>query len=170
MKQENKKFISVIGNCTAGKSTIIISLTGCHDRSFRGFVEDQLTRESIYVIADSPQEKELVIEEHSGIEAFIDILTQVIQRDNCRGLVMAIRPTRPRKNPSLENIIHEVQNRNAFESYLFVLEPSRNELRPIFDDINRRLIDTGLVAQRLDGRRFAFLNAQRINQESQLFI
>jgi hypothetical protein len=127
-------------------------------------VADELSNESIYVIASSPQELPL------AIEVFQDNLTQVIQTDNCRGLVMAIQPTNPRVRLSLEDIIQELQNSSVFESYLFVLEPGRNDPRPILVDVNRRLRDTGtgLVAQELDSRRFAFLNARHINQVSQL--
>lgn len=166
MKQEKKKFIAVIGNHNAGKSTVIVSLTGCGNRSFRDKVTDESSNESIYVIASSPQEKELTQ------KALQDILTQVIRDDNCRGLVMAIQPTNPRVRLSLEDIIQEVQNRNVFEPYLFVLEPGREDslgVHSILADINRRLEGTGLVPQVLDGRRFAFLNTRDINQTSQMF-
>jgi GTPase SAR1 family protein len=165
MKQR-KKFIAVIGNSNAGKSTVIISLTGCHSRSFRDLVTDRLSNESVYVIASSPQEQDLSSEEYRGI------LAQVIQNDNCRGLVMAIQPTKSRVRLSLEDMVREVQDRNAFESYLFVLEPGRNdpdEAQGILNNVNQRLENTGLVAQGLDGRRFAFLNARHINQVSQMF-
>ena len=168
-----KKFIAVIGNRNAGKSTIIVGLTGCRNQSFRGMLEDRLTREMIYVIACSPQEKALEEEGRADLDAFRIILNQVIQEENCRGLVMAIQPNWPRERPSLEAIVQEVQNTNAFEPYLFVLQPDRNnspESQQIETEINRRLRDTGIVlnAQGLDGRRFAFLNAQYINQVSQL--
>lgn len=171
MKQEKKEFITVIGNRNAGKSTIIVSLTGCRNRSFRGMVEDRLTMESIYVIACSPQEKALEKEGYVDLDAFRIILNQVIQEENCRGLVMAIQPIRPTRRPSLEAIIQEVQSRNVFEPYLFVLEPGRNdppEAQGILAEVNQRLRNTGigLVAQGLDGRRFAFLNARQINQVS----
>jgi len=177
MNQKEKKFIAVIGNRNAGKSTIIVSLTGCPNRSYRGTVRGILDNEekSIYVIASSPQEKALEEEGRADLDAFQIILNRVIQEENCLGLVMAIQPNRPKVRPSLEDIIREVHNTEFFESFLFVLQPGRNdppEAQQIETEINRRLRDTGIVlsAQGLDGRRFAFLNAQDINQLSQLFI
>ena len=181
MNQKEKKFIAVIGNRNAGKSTIIVSLTGCPNRSYRGMVRGILNNEekSIYVIASSPQEQRLD-KDGDGLEserkAFQSILTQIRQNSSCIGLVMAIQPIKkPTKRLSLEAIVKEVQKTKTFEPYLFVLQPDRNnslESQQIETEINRRLRDTGIVldAQGLDGRRFAFLNARYINQLSQLFI
>ncbi|MBN2314354.1 MAG: 50S ribosome-binding GTPase [Sedimentisphaerales bacterium] len=175
-RKDIKKFIGVIGRSNAGKSTIIVSLTGCRNRNFRDSVTDKSNNESIYVIAWSPQERRLDPEGdglESEVKAFRKILNQLLQNDNCRGLVMAIQPTRPRLRLSLEDIIQEVLNRDVFESYLFVLEPGRNDPpdgRGILAEVNQRLRNTPLRAQQLDGRRFAFLNARHINQASQLFI
>ncbi|MBC8472204.1 MAG: hypothetical protein H8D56_22310 [Planctomycetes bacterium] len=161
-----KKFIAIIGRRNAGKSTVIVSLTGCLNRGFQGTVTDQSNNENIYVIASSPQEKNL------SPGAFQSILTQVGQDKRCRGLVMAIQASHPRKRLSLEDIIREVQDTNSFEPYLFILEPIYSqppEAQPISTDVNRRLRNTGLIPQVLDGRRFAFLNARNINQTSQMF-
>lgn len=167
-----KKFIAVIGGRDAGKSTVIVSLTGCPNRSFQGPVTDRSNDENIYVIASSPQEKKLSQNEGNERNEFQNILTQVGQDKKCRGLVMAIQPSRPRIKLSLEDIIQEVQNTNSFEPYLFILEPIYSqppEAQSISTDVNRRLRNTGLVPQVLDGRRFAFLNARNINQTSQMF-
>ena len=160
-----KKFIAIIGRADAGKSTVIVSLTGCRNRGFQGMVTDQSNNENIYVIASSPQEKNL------SPGAFQNILTQVRQDKKCRGLVMAIQASYPRIRLSLEDIIQEVQDTNSFEPYLFILEPgfSQPPEEQLIIDVNNRLSNTGLVPQVLDGRRFAFLNARNINQTSQMF-
>ena len=160
-----KKFIAIIGRADAGKSTVIVSLTGCRNRGFQGTVTDQSNNENIYVIASSPQEKNLSPGE------FQNILTQVRQDKKCRGLVMAIQASYPRIRLSLEDIIQEVQDTNSFEPYLFILEPgfSQPPEEQLIIDVNNRLSNTGLVPQVLDGRRFAFLNARNINQTSQMF-
>ena len=162
-----KKYIAVIGGRDAGKSTVIVSLTGCPNRSFQGTVTDgfQSNNENIYVIASSPQEKNL------SPGAFQNILTQVRQDKKCRGLVMAIQASYPRIRLSLEDIIQEVQDTISFEPYLFILEPgfSQPPEEQLIIDVNNRLSNTGLVPQVLDGRRFAFLNARNINQTSQMF-
>ena len=171
-KDRRKKFIAVIGERNSGKSTIIVSLTGCPNRSFRDKVTDDSNKESIYVIASSPQEKRLDENQEADIKPFQNILDEVIKDGCCRGLVMAIQPIKPqaRWKLSLEDIVREVQSRNAFESYLFVLDPSRNDARPILDEVNRRLEAASFAqAQELNGRRFAFLNARDINQASQMF-
>ena len=166
-----KKYIAVIGGRNAGKSTVIVSLTGCLHRSFQGRVIDNSSKENIYVIASSPQEKKLSQNEGNERNEFQNILTQVGQDKKCRGLVMAIQPSRPRTRLSLEDIIQEVQDTNSFELYLFILEP-RYSLPPeeqLIIQVNGRLENTGLVPQVLDGRRFAFLTARDINQTSQMY-
>ena len=181
-KERKKKFIAVIGNENAGKSTIIVSLTGSPNRSFKGKIDGNLNNSSkyIYVIACSPQEHKLEdnsISKQDEMQAFQSIINDVIHKENSIGLVMAIRPTplNPTIRLSLEDIIQKVRNTNAFESYLFVLQPDRNnspESQQIKDAINSRLryINADIVAQELDAKKFAFLNAQEINQASHLFI
>ena len=163
-----KKFIAVIGGRNAGKSTVIVSLTGCHHRGFQGLVTDELSKENIYVIASSPQEKKLSQNEGNERNEFQNILTQVGQDKKCRGLVMAIQPSRPRTRLSLEDIIQEVRGTNSFDMYLFILDPGYSEER-LRTDVNQRLNNIGLVSQVLDGRRFAFLNARNIYQTAQMF-
>ena len=100
-----KKFIAVIGGHDAGKSTVIVSLTGCRYRSLQGPVIDELSKEKIYVIASSPQEKELSQEESSQKKLsqkklFQDIISKVGQDKKYQGLIMAIEPSRPRRRIS----------------------------------------------------------------------
>ena len=162
-----KKFIGVIGKRNAGKSTVIVSLTGCKTRSYRNFVTDLSTDKNVYVIASSPQGRSLSLRE------FQKILIKVKRDGNCLGLVVAIQPIKPRLRLSLEIMIREVQRTNSFDSYLFILEPVRKGSKrdkSTLQAVNNHLRNSGLVPHILDGRKFAFVNAREINQKSKLFL
>lgn len=174
---KKKKFIAVIGKCKAGKSTIIASLTGCRNRGYQGMVTNNESGESIYVIVNSPQEERLSKKnEIKGTEKeiFQHILTQVKETKDCLGLVMAIRPSKPRSKEilSLEDIVQEIlKYKNDFDLYLFVLDPAYNpEGSSDFIELSNRLEKLDLSKPRkLNGERFALINAFKINQETQLF-
>ena len=83
-----KKLVVVIGYKNSGKSTIIQSLTGCPTKSFCDFVIDEDTKNSVFVIASSPQEDPMTEEK------LHQILDSVIAKGRCSGVVIAIQPTR----------------------------------------------------------------------------
>ena len=174
MCTRRKKFIAIIGESNAGKSTVISSLTGCGKKCFQGMVTGIIHEggndEKIYVITSSPQEERLDKNYDTDIIPFQNILNEVIQ-ENCLGLVMAIQPIKnPIKTLSITQMVQEVQKHREYEPFLFVLNPGyndRNRSQHIFEIVQNHLRNTGL--EELNGRRFAFLNARYINQVSQLY-
>lgn len=161
-----KTFIGVIGERNAGKSTIIRALTGCDTKSFRGFVEDLVTGDKIYVIASSPQESELSLDE------FIDILNKVLNDNKCLGIVMAIQPSKPRVRIKIESIYIEVNKRNKFSIYAFVIDPSRNNgatSQNIVNGVAGRISAIKVNPISLNGNTFAFLNADKIRKATNIF-
>lgn len=157
-----QKFIAVIGNRNSGKSTVIRSLTGCPNCTFRGEVEDITTGESIYVICSSPQER------HLSLQELRKILKACTANRKHRGLVMAIQPTSPTKRLSMENIFQEVASSGFFQSHAFVLAPGRVGGYPNTAAIAKRLKPLKLKAITLDGGRFAMLNARVINKRTHI--
>ena len=157
-----QKFIAVIGNRNSGKSTIIRSLTGCPNSTFRGEVKDITTGESIHVICSSPQERPLTLQELRRI------LNACAANRKCRGLVMAIQPTSPTKRLSMETIFQEVFSLGFFQSHAFTLAPGRVSGSPNTAAIVTRLKPFKLKQIILDGGRFAMLNAQVINKRTHI--
>lgn len=98
-----KPFIAVIAKATSGKSTIIKTLTGCGRSNYRGFLKDNLTAETVLVICSSPQEEALTLSE------LRDLINQAAADTKCRGVVIAIQPTRPNKQRRLRTV-HEIGN------------------------------------------------------------
>jgi energy-coupling factor transporter ATP-binding protein EcfA2 len=169
--RQPRKFVGIIGNSNAGKSTIIKSLTGCKDTAFRGFVTDNSTNRCIYVICSSPQEGAVVM----SLVDLQNILVQCVANPNCLGLVMAIQPTRPRTRLSMEDIFSEVTKTGNFSRHAFILAPARNGKATNPDKIAARLNLPTLNPNFpqpiiLDGRRFSMLNAQIINSITQIVI
>ena len=163
MKGANlKQFIAVIGNRNSGKSTVIKSLTGCQNSTFRGLVEDILTSHSIYVVCSSPQERTMTLQK------LRKILKACSSASNCRGLVMAIQPTSPTKRLSMETIFQEVASGSAFRSHAFLLAPGRDGSVPNTTSITTRLKPFKLKPAILDGGRFSMLNAQIINKRTHI--
>lgn len=157
-----QKFVAVIGNRNSGKSTVIRSLTGCPNSTFRGEVEDITTGESIHVICSSPQERPLTLQELRRI------LKACTAKRKCRGLVMAIQPTSPTKRLSMEVIFQEVAASGSFQSFAFVLAPGRTGGSPDTAAIAARLKPLKLKPFTLDGGHFAMVNAQLVNKRSRI--
>jgi hypothetical protein len=150
------KFVAVVGQRNSGKSTIIRSLTGCSTRGYRGFIEDNLTGRSIYVVCSSPQEDPLSPEGLRGI------LSEVSARENCQGLIMATQPNRPYERLSMEEILNEASTRQ-FQVHVFVIDPDQSGAQGASTIVASRLSNLGITPTVLDGRRFSLVNAQEIN-------
>jgi len=156
------KFVAVIGQRNSGKSSIIKSLTGCPKSTFRGFVQDRATGRSIYVVCSSPQEQPLTL------AALRKIIAKCQTTRNCHGIVMAIQPTVPRVRLSLEGIFQELAISAKFQSSAFVLDPGYDGTASGYSGIAARLSNYPCQCSRLDGRRFAQINAATINAATQI--
>jgi hypothetical protein len=154
-----KTFIAIIGNRNAGKSSVIKSLTGCPNNSFRGFVEDNRSGASIYVSCGSPQEQPVGLEDLADLRA---TLQEVMFLEGCRGAVMAIQPSVPNTRLSMEAVLAEAMRQN-FAVHAYVLDPERNGATGAQASVSVRLKGMGLVALPLDTRRFAHINATIID-------
>ena len=156
------KFVAIIGGRNAGKSTIIKSLTGCRTSAFRGLVEDNLTKQSVYVVCSSPQELAFSIQKLKRILQF------VASKSGCQGVVMAIQPNQPTKRLSMESIFREVTAFGNFTVHAFIVDPGRNKVPAGGPAIKARLKVMSLKASLLDGRRFSLVNAKAINRATQI--
>jgi energy-coupling factor transporter ATP-binding protein EcfA2 len=154
-----QKFLGIIGQRNSGKSTLIKSLTGCPTNSYRGFVVDEQSGRSIYVVCGSPQEDP---EELRDLDELKGILDEVASREGCIGIVMAIQPSQPSIRLSMEGIFQEVQRRKL-QIYSYVLDPGRGGNTMPVAAVDIRLKPLGVVSTPLDGRRFAQLNAEFVN-------
>jgi energy-coupling factor transporter ATP-binding protein EcfA2 len=152
-----QQFIAIIAKSKSGKSTLIKTLTGCPTSSYHGFVEDELTGERIFVVCGSPQELPLSLTE------LRELLKAASSDPNCRGVVIAIQPTRPHSRLSMETIFQEVTKCGGFELNAFIVDPERSGKRANVADIRSRLSAFAAKTETLDGRRFALTNAQIIN-------
>jgi hypothetical protein len=151
-----KKFVAVIGPRTAGKTTIIRSLTGCKTMCYRGWIADNFTGRLIFVIAASPQEKPMSLAE------FRRILDQVARTTQCTGIVAAFQPRTPRGGLGIEDFFQELDNEPSFEKYAFILNPSRDNTPTDAQAIHTRLDRFAPAFHQLDARRFCHLNAAQI--------
>ena len=154
-----KPFIAVIGGSNSGKSTVIRSLTGCHSGTFVGEIEEQVHHTKIYVVAHSPQEKNLE-------ESLETIFQRVANEQAIRGLVIAIQPKKTRKRPSMEEIMQLAQQIGGFNIHTFIIDPPYQQNNQInVDDVQNRLHEIGITSiSVVDGRRFSHLTARDIQQ------
>lgn len=123
---------------------------------------DGVTRREILVIASSPQELTVP---PAQLRTF---LQQAAGRRRVIGCVIALQPTRT--NRRLLGVLREAQ-RNRFSLYIFILDPGYNAGRgsaPVFGPVVVAVRGARITATltRLDGRRFAHLNAVRIRQRA----
>ena len=163
-----KPFIAVVGERSSGKSTVICSLAGCRNRGFRGWVRDNTTRKLIYVIASSPQENA------RGLRTARDLRSHIRRalRRNVIAFVMALQPywRRTRRRLDMVTVLRTVQHTGRFALYGFVLDPPyriRSGTHGVGGIIRhvRTLLqgaNVNIALRRIDGRRFALLNARRI--------
>ena len=157
-----QQFIAIIAKSKSGKSTIIKTLTGCPTSNYRDFVEDKLTGERIFVICGSPQEQSLSLSQ-------LRTLLKAASSDRaCRGVVIAIQPTRPHSRLSMETIFQEADNCGGFEMNAFIIDPERDGKAASTSSIRTRLGAFDVKIQTLDGRRFALSNAQIINDAARV--
>jgi predicted kinase len=159
-----KKLVAVIGYGKSGKSTIIQSLTGCESRSFEGVVSDLADGQSIYVHTASPQEKPETDEERFKI-----ILKQVVKDAAIQGLVIAIQPTMATARLRME-VMFQLAKKAGLLNYAFILDPPRNDASINFEYVSKRVLegDPDASVFKLNGRRFAILNAEAIRALSRI--
>jgi hypothetical protein len=157
-----QKFIAVIGPRNAGKSTIIRSLTG--KIGIYGYVEDRTTGLKIYFHSRSPQEHA-----RQNEKTFKELLVDVSKDKNVQGIIFAAQPTVPRKRLSMDKMF-ELTRKAGLENYAFVLGVSNEGASVDFDEVSGRVLECDRSAHvfRLDGRRFAILNADAIRALSGL--
>lgn len=157
-----KPFIAVIGERNSGKSTVITSLTGCPTRGFRDFIRDGATQREMLIIASSPQERRLRLADLRRL------LRRAATRRRVIGCVVALQPGPTRTRLSMVGVLREAV-RHRFSLHVFVLDPGYEDQGgtfPVFNLVRADLVGAGIRAapRRLDGRRFAHLNAVRIRQ------
>jgi energy-coupling factor transporter ATP-binding protein EcfA2 len=153
-------FVAVIGSRDSGKSTIIKSLTGCLNNSFRGTVSDLASKTSVEVIASSPQERAMSLAE---LRAHL----KTAAKPSFTGIVCALQPSQTTKRLSMKNVLTEAQIR-GFTIYAFVLDPPRQGSVHPAANVTSRLAALGLKYTTLDARQFAHLNAVVINKKSKI--
>jgi predicted kinase len=151
-----KKFVAVIGPPKSGKSTVIRSLTGMN--GIYGYIVDRSTGLKIYFHARSPQEHAPEDE-----ETFKELLEDLSHDKKVQGIIFAVQPTTPRKRLSMDKMFELTKNA-GLENYAFVLDAPYNEASVDFDEVKGRVIGIDPLAHvfKLDGRRFAILNAEAI--------
>jgi hypothetical protein len=160
-----KKLIAIVGYGKSGKSTIIQSLTGCGSRSFIGEVRDKAVGGSIYVYATSPQEQNPSITQAK----FVNLLRKIASDPKIQGLVIAIQPVNPTVRLSME-VIFQLAKQMNFESYAFILDPPWNKASIRFDYVSNRIreSDPNAYIFKLNGRRFAIANSEKIRSITEL--
>ena len=161
------KFIAVIGQRNAGKSTIIRALTACKTVGFRGPIEDLKTKKWIEVIASSPQERDM-----PNLAAR---MRSAANDPNCLGIVAALQPSYPRTHILMEDVFKIAQKHHA-KCYAFAISQPYDENRADgveIADLEARLATSRIRLNRpmqsLDARRFAYLNAAIIQKTVGLF-
>jgi hypothetical protein len=161
------KFIGVIGQRNAGKSTIIRALTACKTVGFRGAVHDRKTKQWIEVIASSPQERDM-----PNLAAKI---RSAANDPNCLGIVAALQPSHPRKHILMEEVFKIAQEHRA-KCYAFAISQPHNKNKSYgveIANLKARLVRSRIrltePIQSLDARRFAYLNAEIIQKTVALF-
>lgn len=75
---------------------------------------------------------------------------------------MAIQPSVPNKRLSMEDVLTEAR-RQHFVVHAYVLDPEHNGSTGAHASVSARLQGLGFVAQPLDARRFAHINATLID-------
>ncbi len=166
--QVKKKFVAVIGYGKSGKSTIISSLTGCRTSTFKDFISDKITGNTVFVYSGSPQElPEITLEE------IRKRLEECKNQDNCGGMVIAIQPTHSRIRPRMEEIFRGAIAQ-GFDVYAFVIEPGyKNNNNGCYTDVINRLTSIGVPSSnvfKINGEQFALKNANDINSKVKIII
>lgn len=159
-----RKLVAVIGGGNAGKSTIIQSLTGCPTRTFCGRVRDSASAKEIEVLAASPQERNI------STADLRRMLKDAAERPNSTGMVIAMRPSRSRKRQSMENVFL-LASEYGLSASAFLIAPGYKNA-PSQTDVNEtlgRLAASNVPVQRLNGERFAHINASIIRDTAGLF-
>ena len=168
---KKKKFVAIIGHGRSGKSTIIQSFTGCGGKAIGEFADfgiyimNNLRRTppyKMYVIPNSPQE-----DYRLGLAQLAQVFNRAVGDNECLGIVMAIRPNRPRKRIRMEQVFNLVQEIGRFEISLFVLNPGRNGNVVTPESITGRL-NLGIQPISLNALDFAYFNARIIQERTNI--
>jgi hypothetical protein len=82
--------------------------------------------------------------------------------------VIAIQPTNPRKNLSLEDVFREVDATGAFRNFVFLMDPGYKKAAMNLLSVRGRVLRASPATsiRILDGRKFGFLNAEYIQKIS----
>ena len=160
------RFVGVIGNKNAGKSSIIQSLTGCRSALFRDYIYGS-ANQSIYVCCSSPQEIVFEFQNQTDISAISAVMNQVIANaaHGCRGMVMAIQPNFPTSRPSIEDIFQQASASGFTSIFAFVVEPGYTPSHNIYLSVTNRLPGVANISQ-ISGLDFPLINATAINNIS----
>lgn len=162
-----KPFIGIIGFAGAGKSPIIGSITGVCNSSFRGRIEDKISGENILVIASSPQVR------YMSEKDFEKAIRDAAKDKHCRGVVCSVQPTNARKRITITELYAMVEKTGEFDSYAFVIHPSREPSSKKKETLISALVKESLqglkvIMKALDGRVFPFKNAQLIQKATKI--
>lgn len=161
-----KPFVAMIGFVNDGKLEVIGSLTGVRFNSYRGYMEDDVSGEKVFVIGASPQEQ------YVSDKEFEKNLKEAMKDKKCRGVVCAIQATAARKKMTMEKTI-EIAQRAGFQIHAYTMDPPRepaNKKRTpdISAAVTERLSPMGLKIKRLNGQIFPIKNAQSINKDTKI--
>ena len=162
-----KPFIGIIGFAGAGKSPIIGSITGVCNSSYRGRIEDKVTGQNLLVIASSPQVRFMSEKE------FEKVLKEAAKDKDCRGVVCSVQPTNARKRITITELYEMVEKIGEFDSYAFVIDPSREPSTKKKETLISALVKESLNGLKiniktLDGRVFPYKNAQVIQKHTKI--
>lgn len=159
-----KPFVAVIGKRNSGKSTLIRSLTGCRPKT-RGRVEDNCTGHNLYVVEQSPQEAPI---ERAELRRTLEEIRDDV---NNVGAIVALQPNRPYIRMSIEQVFELVDAVGGLRPFAFVIDPGYqgDSTQNLTADVRSRVREyVADEIQRLDGRQFAFLNAEVIRRTAGL--
>ena len=146
------RFIGIVGNPRAGKSTIIGNICGLPLRNARDLqrVEHVPSRAALYAISSSPQET------GETIKKLASAFKKVAADKNAIGFVIALQPNRPNRRASMENIF-DMALSYGFDVAAFVIDrPYRTVPYARWSDPQfaiDRLKAIGIAARRLNARQ-----------------
>jgi hypothetical protein len=161
------KFIAVIGQRNAGKSTIIRALTACKTVGFRGRMRDHKTNKWLEVIASSPQER--------SMPDLAKRIRDAANDQDCLGIVAALQPSYPTTHIWIEDVFKIAQKHDA-KCYAFAIAQPYDEnpangvnISNLKERLSKAHIRLEKPIRSLDARRFAYLNAAIIQKAASLF-
>ncbi|WP_039912852.1 hypothetical protein [Cellvibrio mixtus] len=161
-------FVGIIGNRNSGKSTIIKSLSGCGNSSFRDYM-DGFSNQSVYICCASPQEKRFVSGRKFDLAAIEETMQSAHKKVGCRGMVVAMQATgKSRLRPDYMSIFRAAKNNGFTELYAFIVDPGYNDSASIKLENTKELSELCVEVKRLSGKHFPHSNATYINNISRI--